>query len=400
MVKTDKTTVAEILERGVVDTIVRKDLEKKLASGKQLKVKLGIDPTGSDLTIGHAVVLRKLKQFSEAGHHVDLVIGTFTGRIGDPTGKSQTRTVLDMEQIRKNITTWMAQAGKVLDVDKIKVVYNHDWLEKLNFADVTNLAMQFTVQQMLQRDMYQDRWKKELPISLHEFMYPLMQGYDSVALKSDVELGGTDQLFNLLAGRPIQKAYGLPEQNIITVPILEGLDGKEKMSKSLGNYIALNDSAADMYGKTMSIPDALIGKYFELATEVPMAEIKEYVKAMKEGENPRNVKMKLAYELTALYHGETAAHGAQDDFVKRFQKDELPENIPDVTVDSPQWKLLDLIEELKLAPSRSDARRMIDGGGVKLDNVKVSNQFEMVDVSTPVILTVGRKKVVRVSLKK
>lgn len=400
MVKTDKTTIAEILERGVVDTIVRKDLEKKLASGKQLKVKLGIDPTGSDLTIGHAVVLRKLKQFSEAGHHVDLVIGTFTGRIGDPTGKSQTRTVLDMEQIRKNITTWMAQAGKVLDVDKIKVVYNHDWLEKLNFADVTNLAMQFTVQQMLQRDMYQDRWKKELPISLHEFMYPLMQGYDSVALKSDVELGGTDQLFNLLAGRPIQKAYGLPEQNIITVPILEGLDGKEKMSKSLGNYIALNDSAADMYGKTMSIPDALIGKYFELATEVPMTEIKAQVKAMKEGENPRNVKMKLAYELTALYHGETAAHGAQDDFVKMFQKDELPENIPDVTVDSPAWKLLDLIEELKLAPSRSDARRMIDGGGVKLDNVKVSNQFEMVDVSTPIILTVGRKKVVRVSLKK
>lgn len=400
MVKTDPTTVSEILERGVVDVIVRQDLQRKLASGKQLKVKLGIDPTGSDLTIGHAVVLRKLKQFSQAGHHVDLVIGTFTGRIGDPTGKSQTRGVLDMDQIRKNIATWMDQAAKVLDVDKVKVVYNHEWLEKLNFADVTNLAMQFTVQQMLQRDMYQERWKKELPIALHEFMYPLMQGYDSVALKSDVELGGTDQLFNLLAGRPIQKAYGLSEQNILTVPILEGLDGKEKMSKSLGNYIALNDSAADMYGKTMSIPDALIGKYFELATEVPMETIKGYLKMMQQGENPRNIKMKLAFELSALYHGETAAHGAQDDFVKMFQKDELPENVPDVTVDAARWKLLDLVEELKLAPSRSDARRMIDGGGVKIDNVKASNQFAEVDVTTPVILQVGRKKVVRVSLKK
>ncbi len=266
--KTDSSTLQIILEKGVSDVIVKKELEAKLRSGRQLRVKLGIDPTGSDLHLGHMVPLRKLQQFQAAGHQVVLIFGNFTGQIGDPSGKAEARPLKTQEELENNAKHYLDQAAKVLDIKNIEVVWNADWLGKLTFSDVTRLASVFTVQQMMERDMFQDRLKAAAPIYVHEFMYPLMQGYDSVAIKADVELGGTDQTFNLLAGREIQRSYGQEPQSVITVPILEGTDGLKKMGKTTGNYIGINEDPKDMYGKTMSIPDNLIVRYFELTTNL------------------------------------------------------------------------------------------------------------------------------------
>lgn len=385
-----------LLERGVVEVIVKKQLEEKLKSGEKLRIYLGIDPTGSDLTIGHAVPLRKLKHFQDAGHQVILLFGTFTGKIGDPTGRSDQRKPLSDEDIEANMKTYLQQASKILDIDQVEVVKNGDWLSKMTFEDVLKLAGTFTVSQMLQRDMYQERIKANKEINLVEFMYPLMQGYDPIPIKADVQVGGTDQLFNLMAGRKIMEAKGVKPQHIITVPILEGLDGKEKMSKSLGNYIAILDSPKEMFGKTMSIPDDMIIRYFELATEVPLQEIEGIKEKLKNGENPRNAKVKLAKAIVSLYHDNEAAEKAEQEFNQIFQKGGLPDDVSTKQLKGTKWNIVNLVAETKLSTSKSEARRLVQGGGVKIEGEKVESIESEIDISTEKLLQVGKRKFLKV----
>ncbi|OGJ45161.1 tyrosine--tRNA ligase [Candidatus Peregrinibacteria bacterium RIFOXYA12_FULL_33_12] len=405
--ETKATLVNDILSRGVAEINVREDLLADLWSGRKLRIKLGIDPTGFDLTLGHAVVLRKLKQFQEAGHQIVLLIGNFTAQIGDPTGKSQTRKILTKEEVMKNAQTYLDQAAKILDINKIEIVYNADWLENMTFAEVLKLAGNFTVAQMLERDMFQERIRNDKEINLVEFMYPLMQGYDSVPLKADVEVGGTDQLFNMMCARPIQKSLGLKPQNVLTVPILVGLDGKEKMSKSLGNYIAILDTPKEMYGKTMSIPDDLIINYFELATEVSTAEIKKIEKELHNGANPRNVKAKLAFAITKLYHGEQEAMKAAKEFDEIFKKGGLPDNIPEWKMENlsstvleksgigdEKLKIIDVLVALGFCASKGEARRAIEGGGVRIEGEKVES------IETELSLSEGEKKLLQLGKRK
>lgn len=394
---TDEKAIDQLLNLGVADVIVKEDLKKKLMSGKQLRIKLGIDPTGFDLHLGHMVVVHKLKEFQDLGHQIILLFGNFTGRIGDPTGKNETRPMRTQEELEANAKDYMKQAGALLDVSKVEVRWNAEWLAPLSFADVVTLASQFTVAQMLERDMFQDRIKANQPISVHEFMYPLMQGYDSVALKADVELGGTDQTFNLLAGRTLQKAYGQEPQNILTVPILVGTDGSMKMGKSTGNYIAVAETPEDMYGKTMSIPDDLILNYFELAGRADGARLAEVSKRLKDGENPRNLKMELARELVRLYKGEDEALRAEEHFKTVHQKKEIPDEIEEVTLGKATWNIVDLISELKLAATKSDARRLVEGGGVKWESEKVEDVKREVGLTGEAkLLQVGKRNFRRV----
>ncbi|OIP80476.1 tyrosine--tRNA ligase [Candidatus Peregrinibacteria bacterium CG22_combo_CG10-13_8_21_14_all_44_10] len=388
-----------LLDKGTVDVIVRDDLETKLKSGKKLRIKLGIDPSGADLHIGHMVVIKKLKEFQDLGHHILLLFGNFTGQIGDPTGKTETRKPKTQEELEKNAEHYIDQVSKILDVDKIEVVWNADWLSPLTFADVIKLSAHFTVAQMLERDMFQDRIKNSQPISMHEFLYPLMQGYDSVALKADVEIGGTDQTFNLLAGRTLQKAYGQVPQNIITVPILEGLDGKIKMGKSEGNYIGVNEASNEMYGKVMSIPDNLILKYFELATNVTLEELDSLKSQIESGANPRDLKMRLGREIVALYHNESAAKAAEEEFVNVFRNKELPEEIEEVCLSTESWNVIDLISECKMVSSKSEGRRMIDGDAVKIDGDKVFSIEDNVTLSKEgKLIQVGKRRFLLVKL--
>ena len=396
MPKKDLQTISNILNRGTVQVLVKKDLEKKLLSGKTLNVKLGIDPTGFDLHIGHMVVIRKLRQFQELGHNILLLFGNFTGQIGDPTGKTETRKTLTQAELETNAKHYLDQVKTILDISKIKVVWNADWLRKLNFADVVQQASQFTVAQMLERDMFQDRIKKNEPISVHEFMYPLMQGYDSVALKADIEIGGTDQTFNLLAGRTLQKAYGQTPQDVITLPILEGTDGKIKMGKSVNNYIGVTEPPNEMFGKVMSIPDELIIKYFELATTVDNEEIKKIETQMKEGENPRNLKVKLAKEIVTLYHSSTAANRAEKEFVQVFSKKELPTNIETKELAHHTINIVELLSSTGLTSSKSEARRLIEGGGVRIDNEKITSHETSVSIRKEKLLQVGKRKFLKV----
>jgi len=395
--------INEILNRGVAEINVREDLEAELWSSRKLRIKLGIDPTGFDLTLGHAVVLRKLKQFQDAGHQIVFLIGNFTAQIGDPTGKSQTRKILTKQEVMENAKTYLKQAKRVLDVSKFEIVYNADWLEGMTFAEVLKLAGNFTVAQMLERDMFQERMKANKEINLVEFMYPLMQGYDSVPLKADVEIGGTDQLFNMMAARPIQKSFEVKPQNVLTVPILVGLDGKEKMSKSLGNYIGILDSAKEMYGKTMSIPDNVILNYFELATEVPLDEIKDLEKELKAGKNPRDVKARLAFEITKLYHGENEALKAREEFDEIFKKGGLPDEIGEFKLEGREEggaNLNSRVQEILVAVgfcgSKGEAKRAIEGGGVRIDGEKISDiNFELkLEKEDKKLLQLGKRKFV------
>ncbi|MEK7548181.1 MAG: tyrosine--tRNA ligase [Patescibacteria group bacterium] len=388
--------IKTLLGRGVVDVIVKEELEQKLKSGKKLKVKLGIDPSGADLHLGHMVVVKKLREFQAAGHHIQLLFGNFTGQIGDPSDKLNSRGQKTQKELEKNAEKYLQQVSKILDTKKVDVVWNADWLAKLSFEDVVRLASVFTVHQMLERDMYQERIKKNHPIFLHEFLYPLMQGYDSVALKSDLEVGGTDQTFNLLAGRTIQKAYDQEPQNILTVPLLIGTDGKDKMGKSLNNYIGVTESPKEMYGKTMSIPDHLIMDYFELVTDLNMDEIEKVKKAMIEGENPRNLKMKLAKEIITLYHDRTAAVEAEKEFIEIFSKKGLPDDIEVKKLKKAKWNILDLIGEIGLSPSRNETKRLIQGGGIKIDGEKVKSQDEEIDISKEKLIQVGKRKFIKV----
>ena len=392
--KIDEKKVEKLLSLGVSDVIVREDARKKLLSGRSLRVKLGIDPTGADLHLGHMVVVQKLREFQELGHQIILLFGNFTGQIGDPTGKSETRTMRTQAELEKNAEHYLKQVSGLLDVDAIEVRWNAEWLAPLSFADVVTLASQFTVAQMLERDMFQDRIKKDLPISVHEFMYPLMQGYDSVALKADFELGGTDQTFNMLAGRTLQKAYGQESQSVMSVPILVGTDGVKKMGKTTGNYIGVSEKAEDIYGKTMSIPDEVILTYFELAARVSKDEWLGVKARLAGGENPRDLKMELARKIVEIYHGEAAAKGAEENFRTVHQKREVPEEVENadqnsvyaLNVEKEEWNIIDLIthKDAKLVKSTSDARRLVKGGAVKWNGKKIESIDEKLKINTPI----------------
>jgi len=396
-VSTDQKKIEQLLNKGTVDLIVKEDLEKKLKSGKKLRIKLGIDPSGSNLHIGHMVVVRKLREFQELGHHIMLLFGNFTGQIGDPTGKSETRAPKTQDQLEKNAKHYIDQVKKILDVEKIEVMWNADWLAPLNFADVVQLASHFTVAQMMERDMFQERVKKAQPISMHEFFYPLMQGYDSVAMKADVELGGTDQTFNLLAGRTIQKAYNQSPQNILTVPLLEGTDGVKKMGKSEGNYIGVSDSPKEIYGKTMSIPDNLILKYFELATNDTLEEIKKHKKALDEGENPINFKKLLAHKIVEIYYDTSSAEQAAQEFTNIFKNKGLPDNIPEFNTKKETIEIIEALALCKLVSSNSDARRMIEQGAVKINGEKIENIKHQIELNEEKLLQVGKRKFARLN---
>lgn len=387
-----KEIISQILDKGISDVIVRKELEAKLQSGKKLRVKLGIDPTGADLHLGHMVPIRKLKQFQDAGHQIVLIFGNFTGQIGDPTGKAEARPLKTQLELEENAKHYLQQAGKILDTEKIEIRWNAEWLGKLTFSDVTRLASVFTVQQMMERDMFQDRLKAKAPIYVHEFMYPLMQGYDSVEINADIEIGGTDQTFNLLAGREIQRSYGQTPQSVITVPILEGTDGVKKMGKTTGNYIGINENPNDMYGKTMSIPDNLIKKYFELATNATTGDIALIDLQLTQGStNPRDLKMQLAREIVTIYHSAQAAQEAEQHFITIFTKKELPDNIPEIKLSGTGMNIADIMIEINACVSKGEARRLIQGGGVKYNGTKIDDFMFTLTIEGDSILQVGKR---------
>ncbi|MBN8588541.1 MAG: tyrosine--tRNA ligase [Rhodothermia bacterium] len=388
------------IKRGVEEIIPEADLVKKLKrsfeTGKPLTIKLGCDPSRPDLHLGHAVVLRKLRQFQDLGHRIILIVGDFTGMIGDPSGRSKTRPALTLEDTRVNGRSYFEQASKILDPERTEIVYNSDWLGKMSFTDVIQLAGKYTVARMLERDEFSKRFKAGEPISIHEFLYPLAQAQDSVHLKADVELGGTDQKFNLLVGRDVQSAVGIEPQVCITLPILEGLDGVQKMSKSLDNYIGISEAPEQMYGKTLSIPDALIYRYVELATDIPTEALPNW-KARAE-QDPRNAKHDLAWNIVRMYHGEDAANEARNHFEKTVIRKENPDDMPEFAT-SGDVGLLNLIRESGLAASNGEARRLVVQGGVSIDGEKVSDPATTITISTkaPFVLKVGKLKFVKIT---
>ena len=390
-----------LISHGVADLLpedeFKKKLEKSVATNTPLIVKLGLDPTAPDIHLGHTVVLRKLKLFQDFGHRVIILIGDFTARIGDPTGKSVTRPPLTEEQVITNAKTYQEQIFKVLDPEKTEVRFNSEWLSKLDFADVLKLASKYTVARMLERDDFHKRYTEGRPISIHEFMYPLMQGYDSVALKADVEFGGTDQTFNLLMGRHLQGEEGMPEQTIITMPILEGLDGVQKMSKSLGNYIGISEAPSEMYGKAMSIPDELMMRYFMLVTDMSIEEQEQLSKDLESGTaHPRDVKMKLAHTIVRLYHGEEAANFGQEEFVRVFQKHAMPTDIPEYKVAITEEPVFvpQLLSDAGLTASNGEARRSIKAGAFKIDGEKCNE--EHIVLKDGMVLQVGKRKFIKI----
>ncbi len=389
----------KIIKRGIADLIPEEELQKKLINSiknnKPLRIKLGLDPTAPDIHLGHTVVLNKLRAFQDLGHEVDLIIGDFTGRIGDPSGKSETRKQLTEEEIISNAKTYQEQIFKVLDPKKTTIHFNSSWLMKLNLIDIINLAARYTVARMLERDDFAKRYKEGLPISLHEFLYPLLQGYDSVELKADVELGGTDQMFNLLVGRNLQREYGLEPQIALMMPILEGTDGIQKMSKSLNNYIGVNDDANEMFGKIMSIPDTLLRRYFELLTQVPSEEIEEIIASMNTGDvNPRDIKVKLARIIISQYHDEEQAKDAEERFKQIFSKREIPDEMPEVSIDVESIWLPRFLVDNKFAESTSAVRRLLKEGAIKVDGLKIED--ENLSLENDAVIQVGKRIFVRV----
>ena len=397
----------EILKRGVEEIIPEKGLEKKLNKNKPLIIKAGFDPTAPDLHLGHTVLINKLKQFQDLGHQVVFLIGDFTGMIGDPSGVSETRPILTVEQLKKNSETYQEQIFKILDKKKTKIEFNSTWFKKMTSAELINLSSKMTVARMLERDDFSKRYKGNKPISIHEFIYPLVQGYDSFELKSDVELGGTDQKFNLLVGRDIQKSFGMEEQIIMTLPILEGTDGVKKMSKSLNNYIGLKESPNDMFGKIMSISDDLMWRYFDLLSFKTSDEIKELKKKTEQGLNPMEAKKMLSAEIVTRFHGEEKALLAEKEFTNRFSKGNDPAEIKliKLSMKASSISILDLLssEELgehKLCKSKSEARRMIAQGAVKIDGKKISDDAISVQNPSEYTYQVGKLKHLKIKLKK
>jgi tyrosyl-tRNA synthetase len=388
------------LSRGADEILVKDAFIEKLKEGRPLRIKAGFDPTAPDLHLGHTVLINKLRQFQDAGHQVLFLIGDFTGMIGDPTGKSITRKSLTPEEIQANARTYEEQIFKILDPDKTEVMFNSAWLNKMTTAQLIQLAAKHTVARMLERDDFNKRYKEGLPIAIHEFLYPLIQGYDSVAMKADLELGGTDQKFNLLVGRQLQQVYGQKPQVVMTMPILEGLDGVQKMSKSLNNYIGIADSPTDMFGKIMSISDELMWRYFLLLSFRPMSEIEQWQMACGDGANPRDYKVKLALEIIARFHSQALAEKALADFEARFKHGAVPDEIDEVqlTATASQYQIANLLKDAGLTASTSEAMRMVKQGAVKIDGEKVSDPKLTVAIGGTHVVQVGKRKYARVSL--
>jgi tyrosyl-tRNA synthetase len=392
------------IERGTDEVLPRDEFRNRLIeaekTGKRLVVKAGFDPTAKDLHLGHTLLLNRLRAFQERGHEVIFLIGDFTGMIGDPTGKNETRKPLTREEVLENAKTYEAQVSKILDPVKTRVEFNSKWLTALGAEGIVRLAAQYTVARMLERDDFSKRYKDNQPIAVHEFLYPLLQGYDSVALKSDVELGGTDQKFNLLVGRSLQQAYGQKPQCIMTVPILEGLDGVQKMSKSLNNYIGVNEPAGEMFGKVMSISDTLMWRYYDLVSFRPLEEIARLRKSLDGGANPRDVKMELAVEIVDRFHGRGAGDTARAAFVAQFSQGALPENIPEVKLVAPPegLPLPRALKEAGLCASTSDANRQIQQRAVKVDQQRVEDRMTLLKPGATYLLQVGPRRYARVTL--
>ncbi|MEQ5808884.1 tyrosine--tRNA ligase [Alteromonas sp. NFXS44] len=394
-----QTALAEI-KRGTDEILPEEELIEKLKSGKTLTIKAGFDPTAPDLHLGHTVLINKLRTFQQLGHNVVFLIGDFTGLIGDPTGKNVTRKPLSKEQVLENAKTYQEQVFKILDKEKTQIRFNSEWMDALGAAGMIKLAASQTVARMLERDDFKKRYNGGQPIAIHEFLYPLVQGYDSVALKSDVELGGTDQRFNLLMGRELQKENGLSQQAVVMVPLLEGLDGVQKMSKSLNNYIGITDAPNDMFGKVMSISDDLMWRYYDLLSFRPLEEVAGLKAKVEAGANPRDIKIELAKEIIARFHDEAAAEGAHQDFIQRFQKNAIPDDMPEVSVamDADGIAIGNLLKEAGLVGSTSDAMRMIKQGAVKIDGEKVEDTRLVITEAGEAVYQVGKRKFARVTL--
>ena len=388
------------LERGAQEVLLKADLARKVARGKPLRVKAGFDPTAPDLHLGHTVLLNKMRQFQQLGHEVIFLIGDFTGLIGDPSGRNQTRPPLTPEEVQANARTYERQVFKILDPERTRVDFNSRWLSPMNAADFVRLAAHYTVARMLERDDFAKRYKSGQPIAIHEFLYPLAQGYDSVALHADVELGGTDQKFNLLVGRQLQSAYGQEPQVVLTMPLLEGLDGINKMSKSLGNYIGIAEPPADLFGKVMKISDELMWRYFELLSFRPLAQISGLKRSVEEGRNPRDVKLELAKELTARFHDEAEAQRAERDFLARVSERAVPADLPPqlLKVDAGGIRIPSLLKAAGLAASTSEATRKIGEGAVRIDGERLSDRALVLHAGADHVLQVGSRRFARVKL--
>jgi tyrosyl-tRNA synthetase len=392
----DSESQLALIKRGAEELLVEIELLDKLKADRPLRVKAGFDPTAPDLHLGHTVLINKLRHFQELGHHVMFLIGDFTGMIGDPTGKNATRPPLSREQIKQNALTYQDQVFKILDPAKTEICFNSSWFDALGAAGMIKLAAQHTVARMLERDDFAKRYAGNQPIAIHEFLYPLCQGYDSVAMQADVELGGTDQKFNLLVGRELQKHYGQAPQCILTMPLLEGLDGVNKMSKSLGNYIGIAEPPQEIFGKVMSISDVLMWRYFDLLSFRSSQEISNLKRDVDAGANPRDVKILLAQELVARFHSQAAAGRALEDFQARFQRGAMPEDMPQLSI--PSGQIAQVLKQSGLVASTSEALRMIDGGGVRIDGEKVSDKALMLAAGSTVVLQVGKRKFARIAL--
>lgn len=391
------TESMEIIKRGAAEVIPEEALVKRLKEGRPLRIKAGFDPTAPDLHLGHTVLLNKMKQFQELGHEAMFLIGDFTGMIGDPTGKNVTRRPLSRDEVIENAKSYEEQIFKILHPEKTLVMFNSSWMNAMSPGDLVSLAAKHTVARMLEREDFNNRYKGGQPIAIHEFLYPLIQGFDSVAMKADVELGGTDQKFNLLVGRQLQEAYGQSPQVVLTMPILEGLDGVQKMSKSLGNYVGIAEPADEMFGKLMSISDDLMWRYMELLSFEPMAEIDRWRKACTDGANPRDYKVRFAKEIVARFHDQEASVMAESNFEARFKQGLIPDDLVEQEVRAPAegYPLSNLLKDLGLTISTSESNRMIQQGGVKIDGEKVSDQRLLLKAGKSIILQVGKRKIAK-----
>ena len=390
----------QVIKRGCHDLLLEDELKQKLQSGRVLRVKAGFDPTAPDLHLGHTVLLNKMRQLQDLGHEAMFLIGDFTGMIGDPTGKSVTRPPLTREQVIENARSYESQIFKILHPEKTRVMFNSSWMGEMRAADLVALAAKHTVARMLERDDFHKRYNSGQPIAIHEFLYPLIQGYDSVAMKADIELGGTDQKFNLLVGRELQKHYGQAPQVVLTMPILEGLDGVQKMSKSLGNYIGINEPPNDMFGKLMSVSDDLMWRYIELLSFESLVTVSQWKQDVAGGRNPRDIKVGFAQEIVTRFHDRQAAERALADFEARFKQGALPDEMPEVTLTGGATGLpiAQVLKQAGLTPSTSEAMRMIEQGGVKLNGEKVSDKALMFKPSVPFVLQVGKRKYARITI--